>query len=44
MEKTAELVLDVFLGKSWDPNREVLARVALGLLKVRREALLYRYP
>lgn len=35
MELTCELVLDVFLGKHWDPDREIMARVALGLLKVR---------
>eukprot|EP00903_Cladosiphon_okamuranus_P011449 g10786.t1 len=33
MEETAELVLDLFIPKTWDPHREVMARVALGLLK-----------
>ncbi|CAN0219031.1 unnamed protein product [Pylaiella littoralis] len=33
MELTSELVLEVFLDSHWDPDRQMMARIALGLMK-----------
>ncbi|CAM9783387.1 unnamed protein product, partial [Ectocarpus sp. 8 AP-2014] len=33
MEDTCKAVLKIFLGEDWDPQRDVMARVTLGLMK-----------
>ncbi|CAM9529270.1 unnamed protein product [Ectocarpus sp. 4 AP-2014] len=33
MEDTCKAVLKIFLGQDWDPQRDVLARITLGLIK-----------
>lgn len=33
MEDTCKVVLKIFLGQDWDPQRDVMARITLGLIK-----------